>query len=364
MQINRVELILKVFRKAQDSLVIQPSDLSLGTLSDMSTSSPTKKAPIDLAPDFQRRDRWHEDKQSALIESFLLNIPVPPIYLSEDEYGQYSVVDGKQRLTAISNFMNSKLRLKNLERFIEIEGLSFNELPDDLQNALKIRPYVRVITILKQSDSDLKLEVFSRLNRGGEDMLDQEIRKVAYRGKMSSAIYEEAEASRFLRKQLKITAVSSPAYRRMEDAEYVLRFLALRGGWREFSGSMKSVMDDFMKTNQNETDETISEHIASFKRALDACERIWEGNAFQRFAETAWRDQFLGGIYDAEMLAISELSNDELTSAIDQREIIIERTKYLFTNDSLFDKYTRISTNTPSYIRYRIEKILEILRAN
>src|SRR3954469_20803726 len=100
--------------------------------------------------------------------SSISNVLCPPIYLAEDEYGQYSVVDGKQRLTAIRAFMAERLELSKLEKFTELENRSFEQLPQELQNVLNIRPYVRVVTLLKQSDPALKFEVFTRLNRGGE----------------------------------------------------------------------------------------------------------------------------------------------------------------------------------------------------
>lgn len=114
-----MESIVEKFLQAQNRLVFQSSDLSLDAIANM-----VKGEAIDIKPKYQRRERWSKDKQSALIESFLLNIPVPPIYLAEDEYGRYSVIDGKQRVTSIYNFILQKERLVNLEKFKEIEGLT------------------------------------------------------------------------------------------------------------------------------------------------------------------------------------------------------------------------------------------------
>jgi uncharacterized protein with ParB-like and HNH nuclease domain len=93
---------LKKFSKAQDSLVTQQSDFSLSAIFDM-----VRNSSIDISPHYQRRDRWTAEKQSALIESFMINVPVPPIYLSEDDYGVYTVIDGKQRITAIHDFLDA-----------------------------------------------------------------------------------------------------------------------------------------------------------------------------------------------------------------------------------------------------------------
>lgn len=351
--------ILKTFLKAQDRLVYQTADLSLGSLSGMATKKGAKPAPIDLDPDFQRRERWPLEKQSALIESFLLNVPVPPIYLAESSAGQYSVVDGKQRITAIHQFMANGMRLKGLENFKEIEGFNFSELPEELRNALEIRPYVRVVTLLKQSDPSLKFEVFTRLNRGGEAMLPQELRKVAYRGGLSDLVFKLSE-NPILKRQLKITGKSSPAYVRMEDAEYVLRFFALDARLLTFSGALREELDDYMKENQYVKDAELAKLEKKFLRAIAGCNEIWGSNAFQRFTATAWRSQFLAGMYDAEMLAVSRLTDKELTAAKNNSEKIVNGTAKLFKKPE-FERAVRQGTNTPSFIRSRVDSIHSLL---
>ena len=232
------------FNRAHSRLVLQSSDLPLGTLSDM-----VESGAIDLQPSFQRRERWKAEDQSSLIESFLLNVPVPPIYLSEERDGTYTAIDGKQRLNAINQFMNDRLSLTSIEGFKSASGYRFSEMSDDIKNAFKLKPFLRVITLLNQTDSDLKYEVFLRLNRGGETLNDQEIRNVAYRGNLNDLVYYLA-GNEFLRGQLKIRGKESSAYRKMDDAEYVLRFMTLAGNWRKFSGRMGREMDRFMSRNQ------------------------------------------------------------------------------------------------------------------
>lgn len=353
--------ILKRFLLAQDSLVYQTADLSLGSLAGMMLPGVGGKAAINLDPDFQRRERWAADKQSGLIESFLLNVPVPPIYLAEDEYGQYSVVDGKQRLTAIRAFMSEDLALRSLEKFTEIEGRSFATLPEPLRNALNIRPYVRVVTLLKQSDPNLKFEVFTRLNRGGEPMLPQELRKVAYRGSLSDLVFELSETP-FLREQLKIISDDSPAFKNMEDAEYVLRYFSLRGTWRTFSGSLRGELDAYMVKNQHTSAARISSLREDFLRSLNACQQIWGTHAFKRHTGSDWRSQFLAGMYDAEMLAVSELTGQQIASAVTKSTSALERTASLF-EDSGFEKSVRQGTNTPSFVRNRVNAMIELLHS-
>jgi len=355
------EKILKRFLLAQDSLVYQTADLSLGSLAGMMSPSVAGKVAIDLDPDFQRRERWSPEKQSGLIESFLLNVPVPPIYLAEDEYGQYSVVDGKQRLTAIRAFMTEKLKLQALDKFTELENKSLDGLPEPLQNALNIRPYVRVVTLLKQSDPALKFEVFTRLNRGGEPMLPQELRKVAYRGSLSDLIFSLSETP-FLRDQLKITSDDSPAYKNMEDAEYVLRYFALKNSWQTFSGSLRGELDGFMVKNQHMKPAGLKVLREDFLRSLDACRKIWNEHAFKRHTGTGWRSQFLAGMYDAEMLAVSELTKPQLAKAISKSAAAVKRTAALF-EDTEFEKSVRQGTNTPSFVRNRVKALIKLLQS-
>ncbi|WP_046245759.1 DUF262 domain-containing protein [Hymenobacter terrenus] len=347
--------VLAKFLKAQDRLVLQASDLSLGTIANM-----VSRSAIDIDPSYQRRERWDNQKKSALIESFLLNVPVPPVYLAEDEFGKYSVVDGKQRITAIHSFLTNELALSKLESFNEVEGLYFKDLPKEMQNALEVRPYMRVITILKQSDPTLKFEVFTRLNKGGESMQPQELRKVAFRGNLNDSIYKLAENT-FLKQQLKIKDDKSAGYKLMTDAETVLRFFMLRERWRTFSGDFRVGMDLFMAKNQHANKQTVNSLEMGFKRAIEACEQIWGDNAFKRPYANIWRDQFISGMYDAEMIAVDGLTDAELLRAIKNATKITTDTKLLF-DDIAFDEAVRQATNQNRRIKYRVERIVEVLK--
>jgi uncharacterized protein DUF262 len=343
------------FLNAQDRLVLQSSDMSLETISKMVDSD-----AIDIGPKYQRRERWSTDRQSALIESFLLNVPIPPVYLSEDDFGIYSVIDGKQRITAIHRFMTDELCLRDLETFIELQGLHFSDLPREPQNALRVRPYLRVVTLLKQSDPLLKYEVFTRLNRGGEPLNAQEIRNVIFRGKLNDKIYS-LSTHPFLKKQLKIRDTKGAAYQKMQDAEFVLRFLTLFEIWDDFSGDYRRSMDMFMRDNATCTSKRIAFYSKAFKRSLEACEAIWGTTAFKRPTSGGWRDQLLAGMYDAQMIATWELDDDALDLAISKKSKIKTATRSAF-DDPIFEDAVRTATNTPTKVRYRIKKIVDVLK--
>lgn len=341
--------ISKRFTEAQDSLVIQQSDFSLRAINDMVNGN-----SIDTRPHYQRRDRWSTAKQSALIESFLLNVPVPPIYLSEDDYGVYSVIDGKQRITAICDFLSNKLQLKDLVKFPELNGSKFDDLPAPIKNALNIRPYIRVTTLLRQSNNELKYEVFLRLNTGGEILKAQEIRNVAYSGKFNDLLFELSE-NEFLREKMKIFSEKSNSYRNMDDVEHVLRFFTIQNGWDGAIRETLSIeMDKFMLSHRNDD---VDEYRFIFNKSINACTRIWGNFAFQK----PNRDQMISPLYDAEMVAVSLLTDQQINSLSLISQQVIHQTNLMIESDSEFFKSISQSTNNASSIKKRVSSIHELL---
>ena len=346
--------IVNRFEKSQHDLVLQTSDFSLQGLRDM-----VENQVIDLSPKYQRRERWETARQSELIESFLLNIPVPPVYLSEEEYGAYSIIDGKQRIMAVSDFLDNKYRLTRLSSFPDINGLRFHQLPPQLQNTLRVRPFLRVITLLKQSDPLLKYEVFLRLNRGGVRLNNQEIRNVAFRGNLNDAIYSAA-MSPFLRRSLNISGGKSKAYQQMLDAELVLRFLTLRDNWQNFSGSFSRSMDQFMSRNLDVSSNEADELVHRFTNAISRVENLWGEYAFRRWDGEQWRKQALAGLYDAQMIACDQISDVRYEKLKKVRGKVAKATRKLFEDDE-FEEAVRLGTNTPARMIYRVKSTLTSL---
>ena len=155
-----------------------------------------------LQPDFQRQYVWDVEKASRLIESALLDIPLPTIYLSEEVDGKTYVIDGQQRLTSFYSFVigtfpdGTEFKLKGLKVFKELNKKAFKELDDTLQE--KIKEFtVRTITFLKRSGSELKFEIFERLNTGSVALNDQELRNCIYRGSYNDLLKEMSEYEDF-----------------------------------------------------------------------------------------------------------------------------------------------------------------------
>jgi len=147
-----------------------------------------KDGDLIIQPDFQRHFVWDAKKSSRLIESALLDIPLPVIYLSEEKDGKEYVIDGQQRLTAFFSFYRLDefpdgidFKLTGLKVFTELNRKSFKEIDRKLQNKIRYCK-IRTITFRRESEADLKFEIFERLNTGAVSLNDQELRNCIYRG--------------------------------------------------------------------------------------------------------------------------------------------------------------------------------------
>ena len=180
-----------------------------------------KRGTLDLQPPFQRAFIWDETKQSRLIESLMLRIPLPMFYFSADIVGSYQVVDGLQRLNTLYNFIEKKksFKLKNLEFWKEHENKTFAELEPYLQNRI-LETTMQVTIINPSTPENVKRNVFKRINTGGYPLSSQEIRHALYEGKSTELLKSLVDNKNF-------TTVMGNKFKdlRMAGREIILRFL-------------------------------------------------------------------------------------------------------------------------------------------
>ena len=265
-------------------------DHSLGTLAEMVRGTP---ADINITPAYQRRVRWDGGRKSRLIESFLMNVPVPPIFLNEDELGRYSVIDGKQRLLAISEFMANELRLQGLKCFRSLEGMTYSDLPPQMKSTLRSKPALRTIFVLRQSAPALKTEVFVRLNTGGVTLNAQELRNSVYAGSLNDLIYELSESPDF-HSMLGMAPgpdQRSQMYMQMKDAELVLRFLTFSSDLDACESGIRYAMDNYMEAHKNAGADLLAQARERFITALAAVDACFGAHAFARWdpENSRWR---------------------------------------------------------------------------
>lgn len=345
---------VEFWEKKQRELVTSVVDYNLPTLASLISSG-----DIELSPHYQRRLRWDDARKSRLIESFLMNVPVPPVFLNEDAYGQYSVIDGKQRLNTINEFLSGKLRLTGLEVFSDINNATFDELPRPLQSAFNTRPTLRAVIVLRQSDPDIKFEVFQRLNTGGVRLNPQEIRNSAFPGPLNDLILDLSVHPLFHRLLGITSREKSSIYVEMRDAEFVLRYFTFRTTWQQFMGGMRRHMDAFMEQNQRINGEELVAMRNDFLGTLQTVEAIFGEFAFRRWVpgKDQWRRQILASLFDAEMFAAQYFNLDE---AKEFAPAVVDGFKELFS-DPTFARSIDQATNTPSYFQARIAMTKQVV---
>ncbi|MDD1739003.1 MAG: DUF262 domain-containing protein [Methanothrix sp.] len=146
-----------------------------------------EKNELIIRPEYQRLFRWSEGTQSRFIESLLIELPIPPIFVIERTEGVYELIDGLQRISSYMHFRGRHpertnedgsphyLELIDCDIVKDLDGLTFDDLPKTLQIKLR-RNFTRVEVIRKESDSKLRYHIFKRLNSGGYPLTPQEMR--------------------------------------------------------------------------------------------------------------------------------------------------------------------------------------------
>jgi hypothetical protein len=214
--------------------------------------------------------------------------------------------------------------------------------------------------LLKQSDPNLKYEVFLRLNTGGEKLKPQEIRNVAYSGTLNNLLFDLSD-NHFLKKKLKITGKKSPAYRSMDDLEHILRFFTLKENWQNIGQVLSTEMDKYMAENQNAGTARINNLKRAFEEAIRLCESLWGNAAFNKPSGNTWRSQLISPLYDAQMIAASMLTNAQKQRLATKSSSVKQKTKELFQNDPSFVKSVTQATNNPNNVKERISKMHDLL---
>lgn len=319
------------------------------------------RGKMNLQPDFQRNFVWNSGKASRLIESLLLDIPLPVIYVAEEAKRNYSVVDGQQRLTSICAYVNGRFpsgqafKLSGLSVLTELNRKAFSDLDIDLQEAI-LNFTLRVIVIERDSDPDVKFEVFERLNLGAEKLNDQEVRNCVYRGNYNELLRELSENS-FL---LKIFRAEEP-HTRMADRQLILRFFAM---WRNTHNAYKSPMKRFLNTEMENHRQLSAEELDTMRQVFEASAEmaylVFGENAFRRFrAGNAynpngnWESSRLNvALWDTLLYSFSVFSLAEIAPiASHVREEFLD----MMTYDVKFTEYISSTTDKPERVQYRAE---------
>lgn len=320
------EKINKKYDSGEVRIVTEQARYPLPTLKDMFSDN-----KYNLHPDFQRRRRWSQEKKSKLIESFIINVPVPPVFLYEIDYANFEVMDGLQRITTIIDFYKDLYVLEGLEEWKELNGKKYSELPIRIKEGID-RRYLSSIILLKESAKDdieadrLKKIVFERLNSGGVKLTAQETRNALYDGKLNKLCLKLSENSKFKRMWNISDEVieenidedyyeidNNKLYRDMSDVELVLRFFAFRH-IDQYTGRLDAFLDNFLKTGNSFSEEVLNNYENLFNKNIDLADKLFGEYAFRQYKKIRSKDRWsepTRTAYDPMMLALIEYTESD-----------------------------------------------------
>lgn len=328
---------------------------------------------IDISPTYQRRLRWSNKKKSLLIESFLLNIPVPPIFLFERDYNQYEVIDGRQRLDAVSSFLANEFALTGLEYWPELNRQRFTDLPMVLQKGLLRRSLPAVVLLAEtrgpdDGEIDVRRVLFDRLNTGGIRLNPQELRNALNPGPLNALLIRLARSEPFT------TAWNIPPYvsgeeteppeallrnalfASLADAELVLRFFALRDAINNNrQGALRTIMDRYMASHSTQAASDIADMEELFTECLGRLLDLFDGAPF-RLPET---NRVSRPLYDALMIALSQDTSLDIEA---RRDAIRAALTSALADTAKYDVLVG-RANTIGAVHERVELASEILRS-
>lgn len=229
---------------------------------------------IILEVPFQRQFIWKEDRASQLIESVIMNVPIPPLYFAEEENGRWLVVDGLQRVNSLLQYYQNEYRLKSLEIVKELEGLKYKNLPPKAKSLLN-DGLMRVNVIKKDSHPDIKYDIFMRLNKGSVTLNYQELRNCLYRSPLNDMAKEFVSKNKDFQKTLKL----KKPHNRYLDVEFMMRVFALQGKLTSnkkneyviegYNGRMVNFINDYMDKSSKLSTEEAKKLIDEFKETIE-----------------------------------------------------------------------------------------------
>jgi hypothetical protein len=304
-------------------------------------------------PHFQRRYVWTEQQASKLIESLIIQCPVPVIYLNQEFDEKLSVIDGNQRLTSIGRYLHNEFPLKGLTAYPELEGSRFFELDPRFQRHIRNRT-LRCIVILKDTHPQVKFDVFERLNTGATKLTPQELRHGLYYGDLMTLATNAVKESGFL------SALEIKNDKRMKAEELVLRFWALNNNFAEYKKPLANFINDFADRNRTiEPDEMI--RLTSLFTATLTAVRTLLGDLSFRIFNRALRVEstFNSALYDALMLGVAQLTKEHRLRRMPVKDAQLALAELIAENEN-FRKSISVATSDEQQVRYRVGAIREI----
>ncbi|MFE8101456.1 DUF262 domain-containing protein [Brenneria goodwinii] len=362
--------------KSAFRVVYQTNNFLLPQIRDMIE----RREAINLHPEYQRRLRWGAAQKSRLIESLLLNIPIPPVFFYESDAARYEVMDGQQRLNAIREFFTGSFALTGLKVLSPLNGIRYPKAPPRVKRTLD-RASISAIVLLLESESekaaysaptiaDIRRLVFDRLNTGGMKLNPQELRNAQNPGPLNDIIinlsrfdlftnvfgippYTETDPSEYY---VNPERQKNTLYSSMKDCELILRYFALKD-LENIRGSMRSMLDRAMEVKL--TQEKASKEETDYKDRFSFLYNLFDGSPFSIKSKGDGKERVSAAIYDSSMVAIDRLWADK-DKVLDRKELIIDRMNTALANEAEYEILVGRG-NTAESVKNRINLMQEIL---
>jgi len=338
-------------------------DISFGEIVNLH-----KNFELIIQPEYQRLFRWSTNQKSQLIESILLELPVPQIFVIENEDGVFELIDGLQRVSSVLQFIEpdtldvEALVLDGCSLISRLNGNTFSDLPLSLKLRIKRSP-IRMVVIKKQSRGFLRYEMFKRLNTGGSNLEPQEIRNCSARmvGEQGVTFYAFlvelanidpfAECAAFL---------PNTELEKKGDEELVLRYLALKNAEGDFKGSVRDWLDTYMESVLlSDTPFPYDEERRIFIRVFSTAREKLGDTAFLRYREGEPVGSLAPAYFEAIAMAlVKTIDESEQKNATSLRMAV---TKAIQSDE--FRAVTGPGANSKEKLRRRVEIIKEALEA-
>lgn len=308
-------------------------------------------------PEYQRDFVWDVPRQSRLIESIVLGLPIPPIFVAENSDGRLEIVDGSQRIRTLSAFLNDHLTLGGLEKVTRLNGLKFSDL--DVSRKRKLNnTTITIIVLSENATDDVKNDLFERINKGSDILRNMETRKGIYRGEFTDFLYRDCAVNVNFRSSIEL----APAVRnRQEYEELALRFFALADNYpryTEFSRGVSEALDSYMASKRDSFDGNEEKKIKlnDFNKMVEFVATNFQ-YGFQKGPKRFVSRMFFEAIAVGVHLTMKEVPNLSIGKKIDVQQWL-ENVEF---NKSVNGEYrTHSNTNLNNRIHFVRDRLLEL----
>lgn len=301
-----------------------------------------------FVPDYQRDFVWDEIRQSKLIESITLGLPIPIVFMAEDSNGRLEIVDGSQRIRALAAFLEDDLTLTALDRLTELNELKYSDLPKSRQKKINNTP-IRMIVLSEAATEEVRNDLFERINRGSDLLRNMEKRKGIYQGSFNSFIYNNCAKNELLKK---LAPLSKSVKNRQEHEELILRFFLLIDDYPRF------------KTHSRGIGVVLDEYMDKKNKIFDADEQEIKSAQYERMLKFV-NDAFVNGFAKRPDQGVSRIFVEALSAGVHfalEEKPNISRDKIdpgVWLRDKEFKLLIsgKHRTHTPEKIRQRIDYV-------